>query len=136
MADLELAARLGVGPGTRWLRFVSTRGTPAQPPVVWTGLYVDAHYKGVRKLARQHPDRLVSELIEEHYGRRIASVEQTISACAMPAAVAGELQVAPESPGLLILRHYKDQAAQIVEASCSYHPAGRYEFSTTLIREH
>ncbi|WP_240320180.1 GntR family transcriptional regulator [Achromobacter insuavis] len=136
VADLDLAARLGVGPGTRWLRFASTRGTPGQPPVVWTELYVDAHYKGVRKLARQHPDRLVSELIEEHYGRRIASVEQTISACAMPLAVAGELQVAPESPGLLILRHYKDQAGQIVEASCSYHPAGRYEFSTTLIREH
>ena len=62
---------------------------------------MDAHYKGVRKLARQHPDRLVSELIEEHYGRRIASVEQTISACAMPRAVADELQVAPESLSLI-----------------------------------
>lgn len=134
--DVEEAARLGVGPGTRWLRFVSTRGTEGQPPVVWTELYVDAHYKGVRKLARQHPDRLVSDLIEEHYGRRIASVTQTISACAIPGSVARELEVAAESPGLFIMRHYKDQAGKIVEVSCSHHPAGRYEFSTTLIREH
>ncbi|MGV2897751.1 GntR family transcriptional regulator [Achromobacter sp. AGC78] len=135
VVDVELAVRLGVGPGTRWLKFSSTRGAEGQPPVVWTELYVDAHYKGVRKLAREHPDRLVSELIEEHYGRRIASVEQTISACALPAAVARELDAVPESPGLFILRHYKDQAGQIVEVSCSHHPAGRYEFSTTLIRE-
>jgi DNA-binding GntR family transcriptional regulator len=135
VVDVELAERLGVGPGTRWLRFSSTRGVEGQPPMVWTELYVDAHYKGVRNLARQNPDRLVSELIEEHYGRRIASVEQTISACAMPAAVARELEVAPDSPGLYIRRQYKDQAGQIVEVSCSHHPAGRYEFSTTLIRE-
>jgi DNA-binding GntR family transcriptional regulator len=53
----------------------------------------------------------------------------------MPAAVARELEVAPDSPGLYIRRQYKDQAGQIVEVSCSHHPAGRYEFSTTLIRE-
>ena len=135
VVDVELAAYLGVGPGTRWLKFSSTRGVEGAPPVAWTDLYVDTHYKGVRKLAREHPDRLVSELIEEHYGRRIASVEQTISACAIPASIARELEVPVESPGLLIRRQYKDQAGQLVEASCSYHPAGRYEFSTTLIRE-
>lgn len=136
VVDVDLALRLGVGPGTRWLKFSSTRGAEGQPPLVWTELYVDAHYKGVRKLAREHPDRLVSELIEEHYGRRIASVAQAISACALPSAVARELAVAPDSPGLFIRRQYKDQAGQIVEASLSYHPAGRYEFTTTLIREH
>ncbi|CAM4020174.1 GntR family transcriptional regulator [Bordetella tumulicola] len=135
VVDVALATYLGVGPGTRWLKFSSTRGVDGQPPVAWTDLYVDVHYKGVRKLAREHPDQLVSQLIEEHYGRRIASVEQTISACAIPSAVARELAVPVDSPGLLIRRQYKDQAGTLVEASCSYHPAGRYEFSTTLIRE-
>ncbi|MEI2416502.1 GntR family transcriptional regulator [Orrella sp. JC864] len=134
VVDIEQAGALGVGPGTRWLRFSSTRGLAGQPPMVWTELYVDAHYKGVRALARRHPERLVSELIEAHYGRRITTVEQTISACAMPAAIAAELAVEPRSPGLHILRQYKDSAGQIVEVSRSYHPADRYAFSTTLIR--
>lgn len=135
VVDVDLASELGMAPGTRWLKLSSTRRVEGAPPVAWTDLYVDAHYKDVRRLARQHPDRLVSELIEEHFGRRIASVEQTISACAIPASVAKELAVTTDSPGLMIRRQYKDQAGQLVEASRSYHPAGRYEFSTTLIRE-
>lgn len=135
VADIDLAAQLRVGAGTRWLRISSKRGEAGKPPIVWTDLYVDAHYRGIRKLAQQYPDRLVSELIEAHYGRRIASVEQTIDARAIPAAVARELDVAPESPGLFILRQYRDQAGNVVEVSTSYHPAGRYQFSFTLIRE-
>lgn len=135
VVDVDLAGQLGVGPGTRWLRFSSTRGEAGQPPMVWTDLYVDAHYKGIRKLAQQHPDRLVSDLIEERYGRRIASVEQTISGCAMPGPVARELGVPEQSPGLFILRHYRDAAGKLIEVSTSYHPADRYRFSMTLIRD-
>ncbi|HYG45268.1 MAG TPA: UTRA domain-containing protein, partial [Bordetella sp.] len=75
------------------------------------------------------------ELIEAHYGRRIAAVEQTIAARAIPPAIARELGVPPESPGLFILRQYRDQAGKVVEVSASHHPAGRYQFSFTLIRE-
>ncbi|MDM9561472.1 GntR family transcriptional regulator [Bordetella petrii] len=135
VADIDLAGQLGVAAGTRWLRISSKRGESGQPPMVWTDLYVDAHYRGIRKLAQQHPDRLVSELIEAHYGRRIATVEQMITARAIPAAIARELDVEPDSAGLFILRQYRDQAGNVVEASTSYHPAGRYQFSLTLIRE-
>ncbi|MFC4275518.1 GntR family transcriptional regulator [Achromobacter aloeverae] len=133
--DVEQAGRMGVRPGTRWLCLSSTRGEEGRPPMVWTDLYVDAHYKGIRKLAQQHPDRLVSDLIEERYGRRIASVEQVISGCAIPDAVAKELGVPGQSPGLLILRQYKDLAGSVIETSESYHPADRYRFSMTLIRD-
>lgn len=135
VADIELAAQLGVAPGTRWLRISSKRGEAGQPPMVWTDLYVDAHYRGIRKLAQQYPDRLVSELIETNYGRRIAAVDQMITAQPIPAAVARELDVAADSAGLFILRQYRDQAGKVVEASISYHPTGRYQFSFTLIRE-
>jgi Transcriptional regulators len=135
VADLDLAAQLGIRPGTRWLCMSSTRGEAGQPPIVWTDLYIDAHYKGVRKFAQQHPDRLVSDIIEQRYGRRIASVDQTIAACAIPDAVARALQVSPASPALFIIRHYKDVAGRMVMASVSYHPAERYRFSMTLVRD-
>lgn len=134
--DIELAAELGCGPGTRWLQISSTRGEADHDPMVWTDLYVDAHYRDIKKQVLAHPDQLVSQLIEGHYGRRIAKVDQTIAACGIPARVAKALNVTPESPGLLITRHYRDQGGAVIVASVSYHPAGRYQFSMTLIREH
>jgi GntR family transcriptional regulator len=50
--------------------------------------------------------------------------------------IAKALNVAPDLPGLLITRHYCDQGGTVIVASISYHPAGRYQFSMTLIREH
>ncbi|VFR21368.1 Transcriptional regulator, GntR family [plant metagenome] len=133
--DIDQAAELGCPPGTRWLRISSTRGEAGKPPAGWTDLYVDAHYSKVKKLVQAHPDRLVSDLIESHFGRRIATVEQTISAAPVPAEIARVLEVPAGSPGLFILRHYRDQAGVLVLASTSYHPADRYRFSMTLIRE-
>jgi DNA-binding GntR family transcriptional regulator len=135
VVDTELAAQLGCGPGTHWLQISSTRSEAGRDPMVWTDLYVDAHYRDIKKLVLAHPDRLVSELIESHYGRRIARVEQTIAACAIPARVAKALNAPPDSPGLLIFRQYRDQGGAMIVASTSYHPAGRYQFSMTLIRE-
>lgn len=102
---------------------------------MWTDLYVDAHYKRVRPLVQARPDRLVSDLLETHFGRRIASVEQTISGTSIPAALAKPLGIAPHAPGLMIRRHYRDQAGAVLLASLSYHPADRYRFTTTLIRQ-
>lgn len=132
--DTVLAAQLGCAPGSRWLRISSTRGEPGMPPNAWTDLYVDAHYKRVRPLVQAHPDRLVSDLIETHFGRRIASVEQTISGTSIPPALAKPLGIEPGAPGLMIRRHYRDQAGTVLLASLSYHPADRYQFTTTLIR--
>jgi len=132
--DTALAELLGCAPGSRWLCISSTRGEPGRAPIVWTDLYVDAHYKAIRPLVKQHPDRLVSDLIETHYGRRIASVQQTIAGAAIPAEHAKALEIEPDAPGLMILRHYRDQAGAMLLASVSYHPADRYRFTTTLIR--
>jgi GntR family transcriptional regulator len=134
VADVDLARVLGVPPGTRWIRFTSTRHGDDGNPIVWTDVYLDAQYSDVRKAVEESPDRLISALIEEKYGRCIVSVGQDISACALPAAIAKVLRVEPNSPGLFILRQYRDAAKELVSVSTSYHPAGRYKFSTTLVR--
>lgn len=135
VVDVDLAQILGVGGGTRWLRFSSTRHGEDGNPIVWTDVYVDPQYSGIKKVVQETPDRLISELIEEKYGRRIVSVEQDITACAMPSSIAKILKVEPDTPGLFIRRQYRDAARVLVAASVSYHPAGRYTFSTTLIRQ-
>lgn len=134
--DTELAAQTGCPQGARWLCISSTRVYHATAaPLAWTDLYVDSHYKGLRQLVRQHPEQLISGLLETRYGRRIATVDQTITACAIPDALAEPLRAPAGSPGLHILRQYRDQANGLVLASLSVHPLGRYTFSMRLIRE-
>ncbi|GAB2899473.1 GntR family transcriptional regulator [Paralcaligenes sp. KSB-10] len=135
VADIELASELGVGPGTRWLKFTSVRAGADDMPIVWTDVYVDARYGEIRKFVKANPDRLISELIEAHYGRRIVTVEQGITACRLPSPVARMLRAETGSPGLSILRQYRDQGGTLLEVSTSFYPAGRYKFSTTLVRE-
>lgn len=135
VADLDMAQALGVGPGTRWLRFTSTRFSEPDNPMGLTYVYVDVRYEGIKKITQHAPERLISELIEEHYGLHIVSVKQDISACALPAAVAKVLKAEADSPGLLVLRHYRDAVQNLIVVSTSYHPAGRYTFSTMLTRQ-
>ncbi|MGB6104888.1 MAG: GntR family transcriptional regulator [Pusillimonas sp.] len=135
VADLEMAQLLNIGPGTRWIRFTSTRASVQNEPIVLTDVYVDAQYGAIKKIVQQSPDRLISELIEEYYGLRIVSVKQDITACALPPAAAKALKTAPNAPGLFIARQYRDAAQALVVVSSSYHPAGKYKFSTMLIRQ-
>jgi len=102
--------------------------------VVWTDAYVDPHYKELRRLASRHPDALLADLIETHYGRRIAAVEQTISGCVLEERLAGKLEAASGAPGLKILRQYRDAARAVVLTTCSIYPADRYSVKTTLVR--
>lgn len=141
VADLTLAAELGCPGGTRWLRISSLRmndeGSGAKKrarPMGWTDVYVDAAYGDLAEQVRKTPEQLVSSLIESRYGRRIAHIRQEISAMAVPAGLAEELQVAPESPALKIVRRYLDADDAMFEVSVTVHPAGRFTYATDLSR--
>lgn len=133
VVDVDMARLLKIGAGTRWLHFKLLRLGRDGIPIVLTDVYVDARYD-VRRVAEKSPGRLICMLIEEQYGLRIASVQQDISACTLPDEIADQLRAPRGSPGLLILRQYRDAAQNIIEASTSYHPAEHYKFSITLVR--
>jgi GntR family transcriptional regulator len=135
VVDVDLALVLGVNPGTRWTRFSSTRSASNGQPMVWTDVYVAKPYADVHRFVCENPDRLISDLVEEHFGCRIESVEQDISTICLPTSVAGSLHVESGSPGMHIVRRYRDSQERIVIASESFHPAGRYTFSTVLKRQ-
>ena len=133
--DIEAARALGCQPGSRWLHIAMTRSEPdAAVPLAWTDAYVDPHYSDVRLLAKKHPDRLLCDLIEMNYGRRIATVEQTVAACALGGELTKRLSVPEGTPGLEIIRKYRDAARAMVLVTRSYYPADRYVISTTLVR--
>jgi GntR family transcriptional regulator len=137
VADRGLAKSLGCTAGSRWLRVSSLRldRDKTAAPICWTDVYVDAAYSGLRKFVRRSPRVLISSLIEARYGRQVAEVRQSISAVAVPTALAEELRAKPGTPALKIVRHYLDQAGNAFEISSSIHPADRFTFSMRLKRE-
>jgi GntR family transcriptional regulator len=133
--DTSTAKALQCPPGSRWYRMSLVRHEPGKPrPLGWTDAYVDPHYRQVRELAEKHPGRLLTDLIETMYGRRIETVEQTVSSCAISAEMTQPLAVGRGTPALRVLRHYRDAARNLVVVTRSLYPENRYSMTTTLVR--
>lgn len=133
--DAAMAKSLQCQPGSRWHHMALVRREPGKPrPLGWTDAYVDPHYREVRELAEQHPDKLLTDLIETLYGRRIETVEQTVSSCAVSQEMSQPLGVAKGTPALRVLRHYRDAARHLVVVTRSLYPENRYSMTTTLVR--
>jgi DNA-binding GntR family transcriptional regulator len=133
--DIETARELGCRPGSRWLQISMVRSEPNKNnPLGWTDAYVDPHYAQVRELAKRSPDKLLSDLIESRFGRRIESVEQTVHACALTQGLAKQLVASVGSPALRVLRRYRDASSSLVIVTRSWYPEERYSLSTTLVR--
>ncbi|NPC54611.1 GntR family transcriptional regulator [Caenimonas soli] len=133
--DVATARELGCPPGSRWIHIGLTRREEgAALPLGWTDAFVDTHYEGLPKLAAKYPGKLFCDLIEETYGRRIGTVEQTVSACAVEGEIARRLRAEDGSTGLKVLRKYRDPASAVVLVTRSVYPRGRYSLTTTMVR--
>jgi GntR family transcriptional regulator len=138
VADAALAAEIGCPAGSRWLRLDMLRlGLDEDPrhPMGISRVYVAAAYEDIPKLLKKSPRALLSTLIENHYGRRIAEVEQTVQAVAVPAELAAALDASAGSPALKIVRRYLDQARELVEATVTLHPGDRLVSKSLLKRQ-
>jgi len=136
VADLALAKELGCVGGSRWLRVSSLRmdDSAKARPLCWTDVYVDAAHADIAKLVRKSPQRLISSLIEERYGRAIARIRQEIEAVSLPPELADELKAEAGSPALSIIRRYIDAAGEVFEISRSIHPGNRFTFCLEMSR--
>lgn len=133
--DTATAKALQCPPGSRWHRMSLVRREPGKPrPLGWTDAYVDPHYRQVREQAEQHPGKLLTDLIEVMFGRRIESVQQTVSSCAVSQEMSQPLGVAKGTPALRVLRHYRDAARNVVVVTRSLYPENRYSMTMTLVR--
>lgn len=133
--DIALARELGCVPGSRWLRISMTRTKAGgHIPLNWTDAYVDPHYSKLPDLAAEHPDKLLSDLIESQYGHQIVKVEQTVTSCIISSAVLAKLELNESTHGLKIVRKYRDASKAVVLATKSIYPGDRYSMTTTLVR--
>lgn len=136
VADRVLANELGCAPGSRWARISSLRMDvrKGDEPICWTDVYVAEEYGDVRRTVRRAPETLISSLIEKKYGRITAAVQQSISAVALPDAIAPELHAQAASPALKIVRRYLDSAGDTFVITVTWHPSDRFAYTMTLKR--
>lgn len=131
-----LARQLGCAEGARWLRISSLRmeKDEAELPIGWTDVYVDPAYTDLAERVREAPETLVSTLIEQHYGRRVAGIVQQVQAVEMSAAMARRLRAEAGSAALQIVRRYLDGEGNAIEVTVSTHPAERFSLTMRLQR--
>ncbi|CAN5322694.1 GntR family transcriptional regulator [soil metagenome] len=138
VADALLAEEIGAPRGSRWIRMDMLRlgiDERADHAIGFTRLYVAAVYADIPKLLKRAPRALVATLIETHHGRRIAEVEQTVQAIALPDDVAATLDAEQRMPALKIVRRYLDNNNELVEATVTLHPGDRLVSKSRLRRQ-
>ena len=137
VADIALAKRLGLTPGEHYFRVSSIRVDQNNPraPLCWTDVYAQEIYAGVVELAEQHPDELIAALIEQHFGRYIDVVDQHVRAVLLSAEVSKSLNADVGSPGLNILRQYRDREGAVMVVSETTHPQDRFTLVSQMRRD-
>ncbi|NBA98020.1 GntR family transcriptional regulator [Pseudomonas sp. R5(2019)] len=137
VADIAQAKRLGLVPGEHYFCVSSIRIDQQHPsaPLCWTDVYAQDLYAEVIELAREHPDQLIASLIEARFGRHIDVVDQQVRAVLLTPEIARKLNAEPGSPGLKILRHYRDDDGALMVASETIHPDDRFTLVIQMKRE-
>ncbi|TXI05079.1 MAG: GntR family transcriptional regulator [Pseudomonas monteilii] len=137
VADLSEAARLGLVPGEHYFCVSSIRVDRVHnaAPLCWTDVYAQRDYAEVIELAREHPDQLIAGLIEQHYGRAIAVVDQQVRAVLLSAEMARVLKAETGAPGLKIIRHYREENGDLMAVSETVHPDDRFTLVSQMRRD-
>lgn len=134
VADPALAGRLGCRAGERWLRVEGFRyAAGEQMPVCWTEVFVRADFAGIALKIGKSAGTIYS-WIEEMYGVRVESVEQTLRGEPMPDGIAPALGVELGSTAIGVHRHYRLGDGSLIEVASNLHPADRFSYSVKLNR--
>ncbi len=133
--DEARAALLECDEGDEWIRIVSLRVAPGDPrPICLTTAYVSATVPGVdAELESLHGP--ISAMLERVYGARIARIDQTIQAVRLGTRQAELLRATTGGPALRAVRRYYDARGRLIESSSAIHPAQRFAYETSLVRE-
>ncbi|WP_426217759.1 GntR family transcriptional regulator [Pseudomonas sp. DWRC2-2] len=137
VADIAQARRLGMEPGEHYFCVSSIRVDEQnlRAPLCWTDVYAQEGYAAVIELAEQHPDELIAALIERHFGRHIGVVDQQVRAVLLSPEIAKSLNAEVGSPGLNIIRQYRDDEGALMVVSETTHPDDRFTLITQMKRE-
>ena len=133
----KLAEELGCSIGKEWIKLTSVRYNDAGLglPMGLTEIYIDSKFIDVEKIAKKNPGQLISNIIEERYGKAISEIKQEIIPILLTNGQAKKLNAVEGEPALKIIRSYLDTANEVFEITITTHPADRYTFVTKLRRD-
>jgi GntR family transcriptional regulator len=134
--DRSTARRLEAPVGSRWTLMSATRldVRRGRAPVAWADIYIDEAFARITDDIRNHPDMLISSMIEREFGVSIVEIRQVVSGMLIDAPLAKILGVAPGSAGLRLVRQYKSAGGRILEITDTRYPADRVSVSFQLKR--
>lgn len=132
----DLSATLEASEGENWLRIEGIRrlGDRKAPPICLTEIYIHPAFRSVRDLGGRSTVPIYIR-IEEQFGERVMEIQQQISAAALTKRIAGLLDAKPGSPALIVNRSYRNQRGELIEVALSTHPADRFSYSQTFLRD-
>jgi len=134
VANQELAGWLHTRLGTECILLHGVRiGRRTRRPIASVNVYRRASWHGLPSgYARQ--EDAIRALLEDQFLSRVGRVEQVLSAIAMPAEAAAEVEVPEASPALRSLRRYFDARDRLMLAVISWHPGGSYSYRSEYRR--
>jgi DNA-binding GntR family transcriptional regulator len=134
--DRASARRLEAPVGSQWVLLSGTRVDVRKnrAPVAWADIYIDVSFARLTDAIRNHPEALVSSLIERECGQPIAEIRQVVTGTLIESPLAGTLGVEAGSAGLRLVRHYKGASGRILEITDTCYPADRVSVSFQLKR--
>jgi GntR family transcriptional regulator len=134
VADQELAGWLRTRLGTECILLHGVRiGRRTRRPIASVYVYRRAGWHGLPGGYDRQEDA-IRALLEDQFLARVGRVEQILSAVAMPAEAAAEVEVPEASPALRSLRRYFDGRDRLMLAVISIHPGGSYSYRTEYRR--
>lgn len=132
----DLRATLEASEGECWLRIEGIRrlGDRKAPPICLVEIYIHPAFRAVRNLGGRSTVPIYVQ-IEEQFGEKVIEIQQQIKAAALTKRIAGLLDAKPDAPALLVNRSYRNQRGELIEVALSTHPADRFSYSQTFLRE-
>jgi GntR family transcriptional regulator len=134
VADEALSESIGCVQGSRWLRFEGFRYSHDTPvPVCWTEVYIASEFGGVAVHIGRKSGTVYS-FIEDMYGVRVESVDQSLFGAVIPDQALEKLVTDAQSNVILIKRTYRLADKTVPFVALNYHPLDRLRLNWTLKR--
>lgn len=136
VADIALAKRLGLTPGGHYfcVSSIKVESGERRYPLCWTDVYAEQRFAEVVAEAEAHPGELIAALIGKAFAKSIESVDQEVSPVQLTAELSASLKAPSGDLGLNIIRHYRDQAGEIISVSETVYPRDRFTLVMHMTR--
>ena len=135
VADAVLEDQLGVTAGEAFVRVTGVRRSASGPPTVLSQHYVPALHAGVVE-AMDGYEASLAEFLAERRGDTVNEVWQAMDATRLSARAARWLEARSGSACLRSMRRYLGRGGDLLVASISFYPEGRYVFHSHIRRDH